>query len=105
MPGLAHSNKALSYPLTAKILATRMPTITKYSGTSEITKRLGGPFQKAVFAAAIKSLQQKGNPLRFNNFATNLRELGRMMLTIWHLRKALRPPLGTSASSMKRSRR
>jgi hypothetical protein len=57
-----------------------LPTIAKYSRSAEIAKRLACPFQKAVFAAAMKSLEQKDNPLRFNNFATNLRELGRMML-------------------------
>lgn len=37
-------------------------------------------FEKAVFAAVLKSFQQHDNPLRTNNFATGLRELARIIL-------------------------
>lgn len=46
---------------------------------AEIDKRLSA-FQKKVFAALLKSFEQLDNPLRFNNFATGLRELARIML-------------------------
>jgi len=48
------------------------------------------PFQKAVFAAAIQSLEHEDNPLRFNNFATNLRELGRIILADLALDKSIK---------------
>jgi hypothetical protein len=57
-----------------------LPAIAKYPQCAQIAARLITPFQKAVFAAAMQSLEQKHNPLRFNNFATNLRELCKIML-------------------------
>jgi hypothetical protein len=50
------------------------------SKESLVAQRLETQFQKNVLAAAIKSLQQFDNPLRANNFATGLRELGRILL-------------------------
>jgi len=50
------------------------------SKESLVSQRLTTPFQKYVFAAAIKSLAQLNNPLRANNFATGLRELSRILL-------------------------
>src|SRR6266404_482515 len=58
----------------------RWPTVSRDPKRAKIASRLITPFQKLVFAAAVQSLDQRGNPLRFNNFATNLRELGRIML-------------------------
>jgi hypothetical protein len=50
------------------------------SKESLIAERLTTPFQKELFAAVIRSLQQLDNPLRANNFATGLRELSRIIL-------------------------
>lgn len=50
------------------------------SKESRIAQRLTTPFQKQLFAAVIKSLQQLDNPLRANNFGTGLRELSRIIL-------------------------
>jgi hypothetical protein len=50
------------------------------SKESLVAQRLETPFQRDVFAATIKSLQQFDNPLRANNFATGLRELSRILL-------------------------
>jgi Predicted pPIWI-associating nuclease len=41
----------------------------------KITASLCNQFEKDVFAAALTSLALTGNPLRLNNFATNLREI------------------------------
>jgi len=37
-------------------------------------------FERAVYDAALKSFNQLDNPLRVNNYATALRELGRIHL-------------------------
>jgi hypothetical protein len=46
----------------------------------DIHAKLGTPFEKQVFDAALQSLDQTTNPLRLNHFATTLRELSRMVL-------------------------
>ena len=46
----------------------------------KLTKHLGTDFERDVFEASLKSLEQTGNPLRLNNFATALRELSRIVL-------------------------
>ena len=48
--------------------------------TRKVASALKTPFQRSIFDAAVKSFNQTGNPLRLNNFATNLRELSRIML-------------------------
>jgi hypothetical protein len=45
-----------------------------------IRSRLGSDFERAVYDAALKSFNQLDNPLRVNNYATALRELGRIHL-------------------------
>jgi hypothetical protein len=50
------------------------------SKESLVSLRLRTPFQKELFAAALKGLEQLDNPLRANNFATGLRELLRILL-------------------------
>ena len=46
---------------------------------SDVDQRLA-PFEKRVFAAVLKSFEQRDNPMRTNNFATGLRELSRIVL-------------------------
>jgi hypothetical protein len=45
-----------------------------------IRSRLGSDFERAVYDAALKSFNQLDNPLRVNNYATALGELGRIHL-------------------------
>lgn len=47
-----------------------------------IRSRLGSDFERAVYDAALKSFNQLDNPLRVNNYATALRELGRIHLEV-----------------------
>src|SRR6266567_4904289 len=53
---------------------------------SELVKsveaHLATEFERAVFRAAIQSFEHEGNALRLNNFATALRELGRIHLEL-----------------------
>lgn len=46
----------------------------------DIDTKLGTPFEKQVFDAALQSLDQTTNPLRLNHFAMTLRELSRTIL-------------------------
>jgi hypothetical protein len=46
----------------------------------EILSKLKDAFEKKVFEASLASLSQTSNPLRLNNFATNIRELSRIIL-------------------------
>jgi hypothetical protein len=48
--------------------------------TKQVRSNFKSDFQRKVFNAAVKSFDQKRNPLRLNNFATALRELGRILL-------------------------
>jgi hypothetical protein len=59
-------------------MALSSPTITGL--TQKLTRYLGTDFEKGVFQASLKSLEQIDNPLRLNNFATVLRELSRVVL-------------------------
>jgi hypothetical protein len=45
-----------------------------------VRARLGSDFERGVYDAAFKSFSQLDNPLRVNNYATALRELGRIHL-------------------------
>ena len=45
-----------------------------------IEKQLVGDFEKALFSAALENLEDRGNPLRFNNFAYAMRELVRHVM-------------------------
>jgi len=45
-----------------------------------VRSRLGSDFERGVYDAAFKSFSQLDNPLRVNNYATALRELGRIHL-------------------------
>jgi Predicted pPIWI-associating nuclease len=53
-------------------------------GKDELTHKVRAhfemDFQRRVFDAAVKSFDHEDNPLRLNNFATALRELGRIWL-------------------------
>jgi hypothetical protein len=53
---------------------------------SELVKsaeaHLATEFERAVFRAAMQSFEHEGNALRLNNFATALRELGRIHLEL-----------------------
>lgn len=53
--------------------------VTALPQVAEISQGLKD-FPRKMFAAALKSFAQSNNPLRFNNFAMNLRELSRVML-------------------------
>ena len=45
-----------------------------------IEKQLEGGFEEALFSAALENLEDRGNPLRFNNFAYAMRELVRHVM-------------------------
>ena len=45
-----------------------------------VRPRLGSDFERGVYDAAFKSFNELDNPLRVNNYATALRELGRIHL-------------------------
>lgn len=45
-----------------------------------IEKQLEGDFEKALFSAALGNLEDRDNPLRFNNFAYAMRELVRHVM-------------------------
>lgn len=46
----------------------------------DIVGRLGDDLERNLLSAALLSLEQKGNPLRLNSFATAIRELSRIVL-------------------------
>jgi len=48
--------------------------------TRKVRAHFHTDFQRRVFDAAVKSFDHENNPLRLNNFATVLRELGRIWL-------------------------
>jgi hypothetical protein len=54
--------------------------MARHSKESLVSQRLTTPFQKDLFAATIRSLEQFDNPLRANNFAAGLPELSRILL-------------------------
>lgn len=48
--------------------------------SKKILKHLGAGFERGLFLAAINNLSDKGNPLRFNNFAYCMREIVTLIL-------------------------
>jgi len=55
-------------------------SLAKDELTHKVRTHFKTDFQRRVFDAAVKSFDHEDNPLRLNNFATALRELGRIWL-------------------------
>lgn len=55
-------------------------SLAKDDLTHRVCGHLESDFQRRVFGAAVKSFDHEDNPLRLNNFAFALRELGRIWL-------------------------
>jgi hypothetical protein len=65
-----------------------------------IAMHLTSNFERAVFRAALQSFDQVENPLRVNNFATALRELGRNHLKAQAPDNRIKNAAGSSKNKM-----
>lgn len=57
-------------------------SLSDFSLVKSIEAHFTSDFERAVFRAALQSFDHEENPLRLNNFATALRELGRIHLEL-----------------------